>query len=303
MVMPEPETAASRRLSLGPLPFFWTRAQVFAFYETAASWPVDIVHLGETVCSKRRELRLRDWLALAGLLSAGGKEVVLSSLALIEAESESSALKRLVASAPGLVEANDLSAVGLCRELGKPFVGGPGLNVYNHETLRLLMEDGLRRWVPGVEQGRSQIAAITQHLRVAGVAPPELELIAWGRPALAWSARCFTARALDVGKDDCGFRCIEYPEGLPARTRDGQPMLRINGVQVLGDTVFDLGPELPEVLGLGVSILRLVPQVPDCGPVIARFRAAWDAGMPAVRLGMPNGWWREGPGHPELPRG
>src|SRR5690606_24923818 len=53
------------KLSLGPLQYFWPREQVLAFYREAVSWPLDILYLGETVCSKRRELRTRDWLALA----------------------------------------------------------------------------------------------------------------------------------------------------------------------------------------------------------------------------------------------
>ena len=76
------------KLSLGPLQYFWPRERTLAFYREAAHWPVDVVYLGETVCSKRRELGTRDWIALADELAASGKEVVLSSLALVEAESE-----------------------------------------------------------------------------------------------------------------------------------------------------------------------------------------------------------------------
>ncbi|HOZ06082.1 MAG TPA: U32 family peptidase, partial [Arenimonas sp.] len=76
------------KLSLGPLQYFWSRERTLAFYQEAAQWPVDIIYLGETVCSKRRELTTRDWIALAEELAAHGKQVVLSSLALIEAESE-----------------------------------------------------------------------------------------------------------------------------------------------------------------------------------------------------------------------
>src|SRR5690606_38628976 len=51
------------KLSLGPIHYFWERDAVFAFYRQVAEWPVDIVYLGEVVCSKRRELRRDDWLA------------------------------------------------------------------------------------------------------------------------------------------------------------------------------------------------------------------------------------------------
>src|SRR5687768_4574790 len=76
------------KLSLGPLQYFWPRERTYAFYREVPDWPIDIVYLGETVCSKRRELRTRDWIALARELADAGKEVVLSSLALVEAESE-----------------------------------------------------------------------------------------------------------------------------------------------------------------------------------------------------------------------
>ena len=81
------------RLTLGPLQYFWPRDRVLEFYRVAATWPVDVIYLGETVCSKRRELATRDWIALAHEIADSGREVVLSSLALLEAESELAALR------------------------------------------------------------------------------------------------------------------------------------------------------------------------------------------------------------------
>ncbi len=40
---------------------------------------------GETVCSKRRELKVDDWIALARQVAGSGKQAVLSTLALISA--------------------------------------------------------------------------------------------------------------------------------------------------------------------------------------------------------------------------
>ena len=183
------------KLSLGPLQYFWPRARTLALYRMAADWPLDVIYLGETICSKRRELGTRDWIALAEELAGSGKQVVLSSLSLIEAESELGVLMRLVEHGGFWIEANDLSAVQLCRERSVPFVAGPSLNVYNHQALSLLVEDGLRRWVPGVEQGHQLIGELGDAYRGGGAAMPELEVIAWGRLPLAYSARCFTARA------------------------------------------------------------------------------------------------------------
>lgn len=284
------------KLSLGPLQYFWPRERTLAFYREAIDWPVDIVYLGETVCSKRRELRTADWLALAEELAASGKQIVLSTLALIEAESELSVLDRQISHGGFWIEANDLSAVQLCREKGRPFVAGPSLNVYNHRALAMLAEDGLRRWVPGVEQGRTLIGELKDAYVEGGGAMPELEVIAWGRLPLSFSARCFTARALDVPKDQCGFRCIDYPDGMPLATREGRPFLRINGISVQGEEITDLGPELPELRALGVDILRLYPQADDMAAVVRHFDAARSASAAPARIGERNGYWHGEPG-------
>lgn len=286
------------KLSLGPLQYFWPRERTLAFYRMAADWPLDVIHLGETVCSKRRELGTRDWLALAGELAASGKQVVLSSLALIEAESELGVLHRLVDDGGFWIEANDLSAVQRCRMRGVPFVAGPSLNVYNHRTLALLVEDGLRRWVPGVEQGQALVAELQDAYCANGATMPELEVIAWGRLPLAYSARCFTARALDVAKDQCGFRCIEHPEGLPLATREGDRFLRINGIQVLGEDVVDMAPELPALRALGVDLLRIYPQAEGTAAVVDRFDRARRSHAALPRLGARNGYWHGEAGMP-----
>ncbi len=286
------------KLSLAPLQYFWPRQHTLDFYRRAAAWPLDVIYLGETVCSKRRELATRDWIGLAAELAESGKEVVLSSLALIEAESELGALRRLVEDGRFRIEANDLSAVQLCRERRMPFVAGPSLNVYNHRALALLMEDGLARWVPGVEQGAELLRELRAAMQAEGRAMPELEVIAYGRLPLAWSARCFTARAMDVAKDQCGFRCLEHPEGLPLATREGTPFLRINGIQVQGEAVTDLSPELPRLRELGVDLLRLYPQPDGMADVVAHFHQACRDTQTPSAIGVRNGYWHGEPGMP-----
>ncbi len=276
------------RLTLGPLQYFWPRQRVLDFYAAMAALPLDVIYLGETVCSKRRELRGGDWLALARELAASGREVVLSALTLIEAESELASLKRLVENGEFAVEANDMSAVQLLRERGLPFIVGPGINLYNQRALALLRRAGMTRWVPGVEQGREQLAEIRQAADAGTL--PEIELIAWGRLPLAYSARCFTARAHDLAKDDCGFRCLDAPEGLLLATRDGAPFLRINGIQVQSEAVCDLAPEIDELRAAGVNLLRLYPQPQGMADAVAYFRAAL-AQPPPQRRGDCNGYW------------
>src|SRR5690606_33067687 len=116
------------KISIGPLLYFWSREAVFDFYDEVAGVDADIVYLGETVCSKRRALRTDDWLQIAERLQQAGKEVVLSTLALVEAESELASLRRAVGNGRHAIEANDMAAVGMAANAGTPFVAGPHLN-------------------------------------------------------------------------------------------------------------------------------------------------------------------------------
>ena len=106
------------KITLGPLQFFWPKETVMAFYAAVAKNPaIDSVYLGETVCERRKELRVSDWIALARDLAAAGKEVVLSTRVLLESPSDIRETHRLLnesADIPGcLIEANDLGAVNL----------------------------------------------------------------------------------------------------------------------------------------------------------------------------------------------
>ncbi len=277
------------RISLAPLQYFWKKDDVLAFYNEVRSWPVDIVYLGETVCSKRRELRRQDWLNLADSLRNSGKEVVLSSLALIEAESELSSLKKWVDQPDFLIEANDMAAVQLCHQLQKPFVAGPSLGLYNHEALLYLQGLNMVRWVMAIDQSKHTLARILEHWPDVHV-PPQVEVTAWGRPPLAWSARCFSARAQQRSKDDCELCCLQDPDGLPLTTREGSAFLRINGIQVQGDAIQDLGPELPELTEYGVDIVRLYPQQ-GIEETVHAFAAAIREGHALPRRGACNGFW------------
>src|SRR5690606_30036357 len=178
--------------------------------------PLDVIYLGETVCSKRRALSLDDWLGLAReLRECTSAELVLSGLALVEAASELSALKRLCGNGELRVEANDMGAVHYLTELGVPFVAGPSLNIYNGYALSELKRAGMCRWVPPVECSGALIKSALDQLRELDGELPEVEIFAYGHLPLAYSARCFTARAENRPKDDCQFCCQNYPEGIP----------------------------------------------------------------------------------------
>src|SRR3990167_1128394 len=61
------------KLALGPVLYYWDRDTMLSFYDEMADAPVDIIYLGETVCSRRHLLRLQDYLDMAERLSAAGQ--------------------------------------------------------------------------------------------------------------------------------------------------------------------------------------------------------------------------------------
>ena len=289
------------RLSLGPISYFWPREQVLEFYRRAAASPADIVYLGEIVCSKRRQLGLEDYIAVGEALRAAGKEVVLSSLTLLEAASELGALKRLCANERFTVEANDISAIQLLSAAGQAFVSGPSVNIYNQRSLRLLAARGLRRWVLPVELGLATLRDL-QAERPAGV---ETEVFACGRLPLAWSARCYTARSFNLPKDNCQFKCIEFPDGRLLQTQEGEDFLVLNGIQTQSALTHEAIELLPEFRALGVDVLRISPQSAHTFRIVELFDAARRGGdLAALRaelltllpLGACNGYLHGLPG-------
>jgi O2-independent ubiquinone biosynthesis protein UbiV len=262
------------KLALGPILYYWPRATVLEFYEAVAAMPVDVVYLGETVCSRRHELRLPDWLAIAEQLAATGKEVVLSTQALLESKTDMAMLQRITDNGRFLVEANDIGAAHLLA--GKlPFVAGPHLNIYNAPTLKLIAELGAKRWVMPIEMSREGL------LQVLHDEPSllETEVFAYGRMPLAFSARCFTARHHNLPKDDCGFVCLQYPDGLVMKTREGDHFLALNGIQTQSALVYNLVREIAAMPAAGVDLIRISPQHRHMQQIVALFRAVLDDGI------------------------
>jgi collagenase-like PrtC family protease len=177
------------------------------------------------------------------------------------------------------------------------FIGGASLNIYNPRTLSKLVGLGMTRWVMPVELPKSVFAEFQKEMP----AEIETEVFSWGRLPLAYSARCYTARAHEVSKDDCANCCVEYPDGLMLSTRENESFLVINGIQTQSARVQSLVHELNDP-ATGPDILRISPQSEDTERVISLFdqarsgllktAEAADELQRCAPVGLCDGYWR-----------
>lgn len=294
IIPPNPEPF---RISLGPLLYYWPRTAVLEFYASVADTAVERVYLGEAVCTRRHEMRLADWIEVAEMLRDAGKQVVLSTPVLVESDSDIAVMRRVCAQEEFLVEANDLGAVHGMR--GRPFVGGPHLNVYHADTLVWLASLGAQGCVVPVEMDGGTMAALAA-ARPAGLA---LEAMVWGRMPLAFSARCFTARHHRLRKDACEFRCLEYPDGLVAKTGEGQDFFTLNGIQTQSATCLDLCAQVSQMAAAGIDYARVSPHATGTFEAIAHLdairrgaRVASPSAVMPAGAAPSNGYWSGKPG-------
>ncbi|WP_428243338.1 U32 family peptidase [Gynuella sp.] len=280
------------KITIGANQFYWNRNDTFDFYHQLLSAPVDRVYLGETICPKRKELRYDDWLDIARQLSEKGKEIVLSSLTLLESESDFRQVRQICANEQYLVEANDIAAVQIASELNKNFILGPAINIYSSATLDFLVRQGAVTWVPPVEIGYQQIDTIYSQ----ALTSVDLEIFAYGYLPLAYSARCYSARHHQFQKDQCQKICMEYPDGIQIFSQDGEPVFNLNGISTQSGKIAQLITEIPRMELMNVDYVRLSPVKNGFFETIKRYHKALtgqpDPMIPIARTGC-NGYWFE----------
>ncbi|GBU09425.1 protease [Gammaproteobacteria bacterium] len=247
------------KLSLGPLLYCWEKQEVLAFYEAAKASTADCIYVGESVCSKRKELLFQDWFAQAQDIAKFGKQVVISTLALVESPSKLNDVKRCVDNGEFMIEANDLAGVNLCAARNLPFVAGPALNCYNAQALKILLKNGMRRWCMPVELSKEWLFNILNQARELDILGKfEVEVFSYGYLPLALSARCFSARAEDKTKADCDICCIKDKTGRALFSQEGKRLFTMNGIQTQSGACYQLINAINEMGGL-VDMIRLSP--------------------------------------------
>ncbi|WP_368870653.1 U32 family peptidase [Proteus mirabilis] len=283
------------KYALGSVLYYWQKETLETFYQQAKQSDADIIYLGETVCSKRRETKPQDWINLAKEVAKSGKQVILSTLALLQAPSELKEIAKLVDNGDFLVEAHDFGVINMLYERRLPFVAGHGLNCYNAYALRLLHKQGMIRWCMPVELSREWLNNLLIQCEELAIRDKfEVEVFAYGHLPLAYSARCFTARSENRAKDDCETCCQKYPQGRQVLSQENQQVFVLNGIQTQSGYCYNLGNDLTSMAGL-VDIVRLSPQSDEVFTTLKQFRQNEQGAHPINTIPHHdcNGYWRK----------
>lgn len=264
------------KLTLGPVAYHWSADMRRDFYARIADEaPIDDVYLGEVICSKRAPFQDHDLPATIERLQRAGKTVVISTLAEVMLKRERTATSDLAQMDSAEIEVNN--AAGLYARGQRPHRVGPFMNAYNEATIAWMAGQGATHICLPPELPAPSIAIAAQTAQALGLG---VEVQVFGRVSLAVSARCYHARAHGRSKDNCQFVCENDPDGMPLRTRDDAPILRVNGIQTQSESYLSLLPETTPLAADGVSHLRLMPQMVDMVAVAGLFRAVLDQQLP-----------------------
>lgn len=285
------------KISLGPIQYYWSKQAILDFYAEAATSDIDTFYLGETVCSKRRAMSALDWIDLAIQLEKLGKRSILSSLTLIESESEISALRSMIKRTELWIEANDYAAVQIALEYQRPFVAGSNLNIYNTHTLQVLAKQGMVRWHAPLEMSAYSLSTLQTALQEdTTLQHVETEMQIYGRLALSHAARCFTARAANLPKDQCETRCIAHPDGFTMHTQENQSLFQVNGIQIQSYKRCNLTPYLNTIADMGIDLIRFYAEDQNTLNIINDLHSAARQRIPLLEESACNGYWHGQPG-------
>lgn len=278
-------------LSLGPVLFDWKREELFSFYEEAANYPVSTIYIGEVVCPKKMGLTIKDLSELEQKLSAAGKKVYISSLALV-ADDMDRKRETDIMSLLSPIECNETSALYLGK--GKELAAGPHINSYNFETVEFLKKAGVKRLIFPLELSMKSMKTIKKNCNI------HVEAFAYGNMPLAFSWRCFTSRAFGRLKSTCIHDCRKFPEGMLIEDLNHKALFKLNGTQILSAKCLNLIREVDQLKDADINTLRISPQHKNTGEIVNIFNQringnisadnAMNMLVPLEKIGFCNGW-------------
>ena len=251
-------------LTIGPVLFDWKKEELLRFYDEVADMHVDRVYLGEVVCAKKKGLTVKDIENIGKKLEKAGKEVVVSSLAVVSNEEELKLVRDMV-SLPFTVEANDMSVFNIVRSQ-KEIIAGPHITTYNVPSIEFLQGLGVKRVVFPVELSRDSIRHCIQNTGICS------EVFAHGKVPLAFSRRCYTSRAYGLNKANCQYHCKLHLDGMPLKTIEGEPTFTVNGTSILSALTYTLVEVIEDLKAIGINAIRISPQYQNTKKIVDVFR-------------------------------
>jgi collagenase-like PrtC family protease len=253
------------KISLGSIQNYWPADKIKRFYHQVKDWPLDIVYIGEVICSKRQELSLLDWLYIADMLTEAGKEVVLSTLVQIESAPDLRSLMKICENGDYKVEANSEAAIR--KAFGRPFVAGASLNTNSKDVLKELEYYGAVRWVMPVGYSLERLRNISD-TRPDGM---QIEVFVYGGLPMSYSSNCITALAHHLTKDTCDAICKKYNEGMELSNKEVSDTLIVNGFQIQTGRPCNLIGEISNLKSAGVDVIRISPQLNQTEEIVENF--------------------------------
>ena len=187
------------------------------------------------------------------------------------------------------------------RQIIQGLIGGPHLAVYNAPTAQFLHNTGIKRLVFMPELDRTAIESISHSIPSC-----EKEIIGFGNLPLAFSWRCYTARAVNLSKSNCAIVCKNYPDGMPLETMDGMSLFNINGTQLISSKKVCMVEQMDVIRKLGIEYIRIIPQMQNTTDIIDLFSKVTaghlspQEALETLKLyapeGISNGWFYGKPG-------
>ncbi|NQY43735.1 MAG: U32 family peptidase [Legionellales bacterium] len=232
--------------------FNWPENKKQDFYSMIADEAnINTVYIGEVICQKRFACWGKIYHKIVDRLVSAGKEVIISSLALINTEEELHIIRDYIKDSNLTIEANDISVLNIIDQ--NKFCLGPYINIYNEEALKHYIDKGASHITFSQELPRESIEVLASLKKI------DYEISVFGRIPLAISARCAHARVYKQQKSNCKYVCEKDLNGLEVTTLDSQPFLTINGLQTMSYTYCNMLQELDYLQQIGINRFRIYP--------------------------------------------
>ncbi|MBI5789251.1 MAG: U32 family peptidase [Candidatus Schekmanbacteria bacterium] len=287
-------------ISLGTAPYNWGRKRLLEFYlDELADVSADEVYVGNNICHQREILTNEDLKNIAQALNRQGKKGYFSTLTLCTKAEEVDGLNEKCRYFDG-VEVNMIGFLNQLKDTDKEIVLGPYLNLYNWKSAAYMQKFHPVKLVASFEIPLDSIADIADKSGIP------VEVMAWGNISTALSWRCYTARAVNRSRENCGKICFEYPEGMLLKSVENEDLFRIDGLQVLSAKTHSLIEYLPLLAEKQISSIRIYPSMENTGKIVDVFRQVIAAHLTAktggeqlvsyAPHGVCNGWFLGKPG-------